>query len=425
MIIKTLTSKIICVLSLALCISLIASTCVAATYYVDKNHSSASDSNSGTEANPFKTFQQGVNKAMAGDTVFVKAGDYFEYVALKNSGKAGAPITFKNYMNDVVAIDGSKHSYTKTVYWNPSQDYIIWDGIDVKNSQAGGMWVTGNYNTILNSKIYNNGTSRSTTGLTVTNANNTIIRYNEFINNSWNGCSIESSTNTTLEYNIARDNKLHFGMQLFHDTSTPARMWQNNNVRYNIIYNNDAGFYSRYQENNEITDNLIFNNNSSGIMIAAQLNQNISTYEGHTLIANNTIVNNKKIGIDNEVATHLKIKNNIIAYSTYDGVRDRRNSSAHEINNNIYYKNGSIGAESNALTGDPLFTDMASYDFSLREGSPAIDAGEDLSPKALTDSKDIEGTPRPKNAGFDIGAYEFGVATGEINPPTNLKIQYQ
>jgi hypothetical protein len=47
-----------------------------AALYVDKNHSSANDENPGTESEPFKTVQKGIESANAGETVYIKSGTY-------------------------------------------------------------------------------------------------------------------------------------------------------------------------------------------------------------------------------------------------------------------------------------------------------------------------------------------------------------
>ena len=42
----------------------------------------ANDKNPGTEVKPFRTVQAGVDKAKAGDTIYVKEGDYEEMVVI-------------------------------------------------------------------------------------------------------------------------------------------------------------------------------------------------------------------------------------------------------------------------------------------------------------------------------------------------------
>ena len=53
------------------------------TYYVAKT---GSDSNPGTEAQPWLTIQKAANTMVAGDTVYIKQGTYTEQVIPQNSG---------------------------------------------------------------------------------------------------------------------------------------------------------------------------------------------------------------------------------------------------------------------------------------------------------------------------------------------------
>jgi parallel beta-helix repeat protein len=255
------------------------------------------------------------------------------------------------------------------------------------------------------------------TGLNIIDSDYTTIKYCEFYNNGWNGMNVQSSSNSTIDYNIAHHNIEHFGIQLYQNKAETGKMWKNNNMRYNIMYDNNNGMYSVHQEDNEVSNNLIFNNYGAGIILATN---DIGAYAGRTKFYNNTISNNDTYGISNLSATQLIIKNNIIAGNGSNGIRDYQNSSNHVIDNNLYYNNGSIGPEINPLTGNPLFNDASNNDFSLKSGSPAIDAGADLS-SVIT--SDIEGTPRPLNGVFDIGAYEYGSETMTISAPQNLRIQ--
>lgn len=70
----------------------------AATYYVATN-SGASNSNPGTQASPWRTIAYAASKAVAGDTVMIKAGNYGnEYVVVANSGTGESKrITLEGY----------------------------------------------------------------------------------------------------------------------------------------------------------------------------------------------------------------------------------------------------------------------------------------------------------------------------------------
>jgi hypothetical protein len=60
------------------------------------------------------------------------------------------------------------------------------------------------------------------------------------------------------------------------------------------------------------------------------------------------------------------------------------------------------GMEPNGRFADPAFTDAADLDFTLKDGSPAIDAGATL----LDVPRDKAGVLRPRGAAYDAGVFE-------------------
>ena len=70
---------------------------------------------------------------------------------------------------------------------------------------------------------------------------------------------------------------------------------------------------------------------------------------------------------------------------------------------------GTVATGGNLLGVDPLFVNPINWDCHLREGSPALDSGENSPPWGLG-QLDADGNPRVVNGVVDIGAYE-GVAT--------------
>ena len=63
------------------------------------------------------------------------------------------------------------------------------------------------------------------------------------------------------------------------------------------------------------------------------------------------------------------------------------------------------GKHAHSKTGNPLFVNTASGDYTLQRGSPAIDAAGGV---PSTPSVDLAGNSRPKGASADMGAYEYG-----------------
>jgi parallel beta-helix repeat protein len=78
----------------------------SATYYVAN---SGNDANTGTTLTaPFKTIQKAMNKAVAGDTVYVRGGTYREEISVySGGGSAGNYVNLFAYNNEVPVIKGS------------------------------------------------------------------------------------------------------------------------------------------------------------------------------------------------------------------------------------------------------------------------------------------------------------------------------
>jgi hypothetical protein len=76
----------------------------AATYYVDRAHASASDSNPGTSASPWRTITRANQTVSPGDTVEIKQGTYNEPIIPRTSGTAAQRITYRNFGTDAVLI---------------------------------------------------------------------------------------------------------------------------------------------------------------------------------------------------------------------------------------------------------------------------------------------------------------------------------
>jgi hypothetical protein len=83
---------------------------VAATYHVNPAIASAGDSNSGTEAAPWKTVSRAASakELQPGDTVVIHSGVYREHVDIKVSGQPGRPITFTAAPGARVVLKGSE-----------------------------------------------------------------------------------------------------------------------------------------------------------------------------------------------------------------------------------------------------------------------------------------------------------------------------
>lgn len=122
------------------CLSLSPVIVTAATsYYVDGT--SGNDNNNGTSTgSAFKTIQKAASVAVAGDTVYIRGGTYFESVRPTNSGASGNPITFRNYNGESVTVSAgdpvtgwtldSGNVYYAACNWDMGQGFnqVVVDG---------------------------------------------------------------------------------------------------------------------------------------------------------------------------------------------------------------------------------------------------------------------------------------------------------
>jgi hypothetical protein len=194
-----------------------------------------------------------------------------------------------------------------------------------------------------------------------------------------------------------------------------------------VSFNGGAGIYIQNGINGSlgIRNNWIFNNLYSGIVCG--LVENPANKETAIEIINNTIVSNgsdeRGAGIWNEGRGKVVMRNNIVAYNYTTGIRPSR---CRGYSHNLVFANGDLpgggedadplpawvenrqfggcpGAGKGGLIVDPLFVDPDNYEFSLQDGSPAIDAGDskaiyhDLScdPSKGTDRNDMGATGGP------------------------------
>ncbi len=100
-------------------------------YYVDK--ANGNDLNNGTSlATAWKTIQKACNAATPNSNVQIKAGTYNENIIVNVNGTAGNPITFRNYVNDVVLIDGTGTLGT-TMLKLTNKNYLNFQNLTIQN----------------------------------------------------------------------------------------------------------------------------------------------------------------------------------------------------------------------------------------------------------------------------------------------------
>jgi parallel beta-helix repeat protein len=363
---------------------LLAAPAEADFYYVAIH---GSDSNPGTELQPFRTLNRGVKALKPGDTLFIKSGTYAE--SLDNAIPGGIswefPVVVAAFPGDTVIIKPPPGASRVLHFRGANKKYITIDGLtlDAANVTSDAIKIThgstegsAHHIRIRNSEVMN----AKTQGILVSSH----AHGNEFIN-----LNIHHNGSTDKDHGlyITSDNNLIEGCQI-HDhpgygvhiyTSGPTADY--NVVRKNLVYNNrEAGILITRGTGNIAYNNIVWGNKGWG---------GIRTDYGaiDSLLLNNTVYGNAGAGIYIGSRSMGTIAKNNIAYAHSNNIVDKGIHSILERN----------------LTHDPRFVDAPEKNFLLHSDSPAIDKGLTLT--QVTD--DYAGVRRPQGAGYDIGAVEY------------------
>lgn len=342
------------------------------------------DTDPGTEAQPFRTVQYGVDALAGGDVLCLRAGTYTEGIHDIPSGTDGNPTIIMAYPRETAILNGEYSGY---VVYISGRHHITFDGLildgGIADEKALSMMANTSYITVRNCEIRNtlDGGGIFTAG-----------HYNEFIDleihhngqsGRGHGIYVEG------DYNLIEGCHIHhnagYGVHVYNGSSTYDADY--NVIRKNVVHENGQGTYTH----------------AAGIGICSGVDN----------LAYNNIVWGEPIGegfIVSYGATGSSIYNNTIFGNSWQGLYVKDTAYNTAVRNNIFYANlrgpirdlGNSTMLSHNLDVNPLFVDEAAHDFHLQPTSPAIDAGTTLS--QVPD--DLDGVSRPRGAGYDIGAYE-------------------
>lgn len=427
-------------------------------YYVSPT---GSDQNDGSLNSPWATITYGATHLEPADTLIVKTGKYLQQALISSSGSKEKYITIKGEEGSF--IEGSPADTKKSMLTVKDANFVIVDGITVKNAKTHGIKVQGKCKNI----VIRNCRTEHTDGCGILvqgsyghtwdkeyHISDIIIENNEI---HW---PQEGSFNGNLLWH--EDITLMYGVENFeirnnyinaYDTVNyhggPIGIDVKDGVRYGSIHHNkienipSTGIYidawDSYVHHIDIFQNYVHNVTAYGIQIGAERGGPIDSVK----VYNNTISNVGWCGIISgdftggdepspQPKTHIDIFNNTIYESGLRGwgtsIRTQSSFKKGKIYNNVMYNCKTNGlsvntADSNLITnnciyrntgdkGDygenfildnPRFVNEKLGNFNLKKTSPCIDAGA----KEGAINFDFKGFVIPVGKGYDMGAHEY------------------
>jgi hypothetical protein len=396
-------------------ISTIVAGAMGATYVVDQAAPGATDTNPGTEGNPFKSVGHAADVVKPGDTIFVMAGAYPERIKLKTSGTEGLPITLRAMPRRAVVIGG----------FDLQASYIRIEGFEITAEkptvavQLGGTHceVVDNYIHDMMVGVAGTVGKPSADGHT---RDYSLVAHNRIVYNLVDHCEygFMLGGNEWLVENNEVKRLFMFVAGNQNDDCDYSRFFGTGCIeRYNYYHGSTAAeirvahvdCIQTFTVNGEIAQDLRFEYNTCfdfHQMCMVESAPHIGSVRGWTFrgnivsanspamsggwgpdiiqtqdvtIASNTIstVRWAAIGLRGKESTNGQIRNNILCdaeRAIVDGDRDF--SAANPVSEyNLTFKTWAAPGEKNVNGKDPRFVDAAHRNFRLQKDSPAIGAG--------------------------------------------------
>ncbi len=388
------------------------------TYFLKPD--TGSDSNSGSQSFPWKTLVKVKTTVVAGDTVNVIGGTYTQaQVAGESSGTAyrwhqghslgiaGSPITIQANPGDTVIFDGQGDVNWQTPYTNNAYNghYLIVQNMTFQNYTCQVIPPTGDtgatlvkFVTVRNCTLKNIIQQQSAplaaifaehlifTGNTIFNVggpnqssigdNNPHNQHGIYLADQCRYCVI---ANNTVEHISG------WGLH-FYNVHGPVNTVQNIIVHHNTITNcHQAGtIITGYTFNKfSIFNNTYYSEPIPFGEIDSAEQDGVITFHLGGLYSNIIIKNNigyGYFGIDTFVQENTSQFTNLINdYNFWSNLADsNRVMKWDSTEYSLASFKSSIGRELASLTGTPLFTNASSRNFTLQNGSTAINAGQVL-----------------------------------------------
>ncbi len=351
-------------------------------YYVAPG---GADSNPGRSDSPFRTLQKAADVAGPGDTVIVRPGTYTggsRMVSVSRSGTPGQPITFLSERRWGAVLDGRDQSLVAW-FFDAGVGYLRVEGFEIRDLREHGFDFYGggvHDITIARNHVHHIGrhctdTNNGRTGASLGSGARRVV----FDGNVWHHIGRfapgEQGCSPKTEYYKNHDHGIYVA-----DADGVT-------IKNNVFYGFARGWaIHRYSSRDAVTRGLTIANNT----FAGQ-----NPYrEGQILLASPT----QGLRIENNIFHDPNTAALYFENRRFPGASVRYNMVSGGVTK-VGRPRG-VTFSRNWEKTDPRLRELP--DFRLRYDSPAIDAGLPLAEVPV----DADGVPRPRGAGYDLGAYE-------------------
>ncbi|UCH65078.1 MAG: T9SS type A sorting domain-containing protein [Ignavibacterium sp.] len=421
----------------------------SSTYYVDRQHPSASNSNPGSLTLPWLTIQHAAETIVAGDTVYIRNGIYNEHIYTVRSGNTtDGFIVFAAYPDETPIIDGTGvlESQNGIIV---NQSYIKLIGLEIRNWQDNGIWMEnagfieinycevhqftggigasyGTHDFTLDHVLMHNfdlyGFDATPNGLDCYNGtfNDCIAHTGRDPAQNVDGFALGHGTQHSFVFNRCETYNVFDGFDISAEGST---------LNECSAHNCWNGGYKLWQKNIKLINCLGFNNEETNVEL------DWDNEPGGSTLINCTFYNSQtyNILVENSADT-LTLYNCIIAGGDNIGLAfEQMSVSNYHADYNLFHndntdraitvaftdefslqqiQNGNWTSYSNqdshslvSFNDNKLFISPSNNDFHLLENNPVVDNGTSVGAPNI----DFEGNPRPSGQGVDIGAYEYQI----------------
>lgn len=435
------------------------------TYYVAPN---GDDSNPGTVTQPWRTIQHAADTMVAGETALIRNGVYYEQVKTEHNGDtAGGYIAFSAYPGETPVIDGTGVD-TGNNGFGIDHSYIKILGLEIRNWNDNGIigWNAG-YIEISDCKIHDVGGGIGLFDGTHDFSINRVKMYNitmggfdaspaggaDCYNGVINDCTVHTGRDREQNcdgFGLGHGEEHNFVFNrcevydIFDGFDISARDTQINSCSSHDNWNTG---YKIWSDNVTLTNSLGYHNEGNNLQLPW------NEVPGTVTLQNCDFVDSQidNIWVQNS-ADSLHIYNCILAGGDNVGLDfEQWGADTYRGNYNIFHNDNPdraivvrdrelefsldtitagnwtsySGQDQHSLVcpdvGTQLFANLASWDFHLKQGSIAIDAGtQSNAPKV-----DRDNLQRPQGAGYDIGSYEYGQSSGQptLTPSPSSRVQ--